>query len=77
MIINNMKHSLALDNAQHHAKKLCLHDNINWCNQTFHHYSFHDLPTDFRSKEGKQLKQLCPTVSDVKQLKVFTKNRRE
>lgn len=73
MNINEMKHSLELDNAQNHAKKLCIYHNINWSQQTFHNFSFHDLPTDFRSKEGKQLKKLCPTVYDVKQLKLFTK----
>ena len=72
MNIIKMKHSLALDNAQHHAKKLCVHNHVDWHQQTFYHYSFHELPTDFRSKHGKQLKQLCTAVSDVKQLKRFT-----
>jgi hypothetical protein len=70
--IKTMKHSVALDVAQDHAKKLCVHNNIDWHHQTFHNYSFQNLPTDFRSKEGKRLKTLCSSVADVKQLKRFT-----
>jgi hypothetical protein len=68
-----MKRQIWFDKLQSTAKRLHVDETVDWAAHTFHSISFGELPSDYRSKEGRELHKKCKHIADVKALKRLTK----